>query len=79
MHSTEKLLEGLTDMDRFAFRLGKVSLSRRAQYVHALVRGAMSSQDRKNLLLSLSGPVAVEVVEEMQEVRSCFAWDWAAV
>ncbi len=38
------------------------------RYVQALVQGSWLSPDWKNLLLTLSGPVAVEVVEEVQEV-----------
>ena len=69
MPSTERLLDDVTNASQLSSRLGKISLSRRAQYVHALIRGAMCSQERKDVLLSLSGPIAVEVVEELQEVH----------
>ncbi|KAJ3480792.1 hypothetical protein NLI96_g8108 [Meripilus lineatus] len=39
----------------------------RTQFAHALIRGAMASQHWKEVLLSLSGSLAEDIVEEMQE------------
>ena len=50
--------------------LDKMFTWKRTRCLRTLIHSATWSQGRKELLLSLSGPLAVDVVEIMQEVRT---------
>lgn len=50
--------------------LDKMFTWKRTRCLRTLIHSATWSQGRKELLLSLSGPLAVDVVEIMQEVST---------
>ncbi len=66
--SDEEVLRGVEDANQLHECLKKLSPVQRAECIETLVRSATSSQDRKELLFSLSGPVVTEFVEVMQKV-----------
>lgn len=70
--SYEKVLKDAPDLTTFPASFERMPSSKRTRWVHALVFRAMSSEDRKRFLLSLSGRIATEVVEEVEEVRYVF-------